>query len=51
MESEPELLTDEEILAEIEDLRQREWDLLDQIHEARITRAALMNLIKERHDR
>ena len=45
--NEQEPLTNAQILAEIDSLREREWDLLDQIYEARMRRAELMNQVKD----
>ena len=45
--NEQEPLTNAHILAEIDSLREREWDLLDQIYEARMRRAELMNQVKD----
>lgn len=52
MEEEPnwEEMSNEELLIVKEGLEQRYWDLMDQIHEAELTKAALLNVIRGRHE-
>lgn len=42
-------MTNEELLVEKAVLDERYWDLMDQIHEQELARAALLNTIRGRH--